>query len=356
MGKDLLLVGPISQKLGGVATHIKILEQCFINTGYDVRLHDISDNNKNNLLKKIREIKKIIDLRKISKKNPDSIIHLNPSIYLGSLFKLLIMLTLINNKNIIVQYHGGCFSSLSFFRNPLFKFLFNIINKKPRKIIFLSNSQKNAYSSLFPATTDKIRVIPNFIDIKPDDKVRKNTEVTNILFLSRLVKEKGIMEFLDAAKYLKEKALLENGKVKFQIIGDGPASVEVRDYIRENKIEDIVDFLGPKFGVEKEQYLKSAHIFILPTSWKEGVPYSVLEAMKYSVAVLCTDIGGLSDIIIDGSNGFFITKDSQDICIKLENLIQNPRKVREIGEGGFNYTLDKLSYEQALRTFINIYS
>ena len=352
MKDEIILVGPGTDSMGGVATHIKTLQTCFEENGKTVLIHDISGGKeKNFLLRKIKEFSKIWGLRKATKNKKDSVVHLNPSIYYGSLMKLWIILSIIKHENIIIQYHGGHFSDLNLFKNKFIRFLFKKINTKPKQILFLSKDQKMEFEYVYPNVKAKVSLVPNFIDVRGIEKKNVFTDgKVKFLFLSRLIQEKGVFEVLEAAKLLQDK------EVEFTIIGSGPIEGQVIEYIDENTLHGIVKFVGAKFDGEKEEYLSSAHVFLLPSSWKEGIPYSVLEAMKFSLAILCTPVGGLKEIIIDGDNGLFIQKDSNNIYQKVLYLLEDTDRINQFGVNAFDYASNYLSYEKAFNTFISIYS
>ncbi|PGH73511.1 glycosyl transferase family 1 [Bacillus thuringiensis] len=351
MKDEIILVGPGTDSMGGVATHIRTLQTCFEEGGKSVLIHDISGGNeKNFLLRKIKEFSKIWRLRKVTKNKKDSVVHLNPSIYYGSLMKLWLTLSIIKHENIIVQYHGGYFSELKLFKNKFIRFLFKKINTKPKKILFLSKDQKMEFEDVYPDAKVNVSLVPNFIDVRGIEKRNVFTDgKVKFLFLSRLIQEKGVFEVLEAAKLLQDK------EVEFTIIGSGPIEGQIIEYIDKNNLHEVVKFVGAKFDKEKEDYLSTAHVFILP-SWREGIPYSVLEAMKFSLAVLCTPVGGLKEIIIDGDNGLFIQKDSNNICQRVLYLLEDTDKINQFGGNAFDYASNYLSYEKAFNTFMSIYS
>ncbi|ETT71780.1 glycosyltransferase family 4 protein [Bacillus mycoides] len=351
MKDEIILVGPGTDSMGGVATHIRTLQTCFEENGKSVLIHDISGGNeKNFLLRKIKECSKIWGLRRVTKNKKDSVVHLNPSIYYGSLMKLWLILSIIKHENIIVQYHGGYFSELNLFKNKFIRFLFKKINTKPQKILFLSKDQKMEFEDVYPDVKLKVSLVPNFIDVRGIEKRNVFTDgKVKFLFLSRLIQEKGVFEVLEAAKLLQDK------EVEFTIIGSGPIEGQVIEYIDKNNLHGIVRFVGAKFDGEKEEYLRASHVFILP-SWREGIPYSVLEAMKFSLAIFCTPVGGLKEIIIDEGNGLFIQKDSNSIYQKVLYLLEDTDKINQFGGNAFDYASNYLSYEKAFNTFMSIYS
>ncbi len=117
-----------------------------------------------------------------------------------------------------------------------------------------------------------------------------------LLYLARIVREKGIFEVIEAAKNLYNRGFLINLK----ILGDGP---DLLDVIRECEGIGWIDVYGRVEGDTKIQALFESDIYCFPTYYGEGLPISVLEALAFGLYVLTTDDGGLGDFFVDGEMG-----------------------------------------------------
>ncbi|MDP2193121.1 MAG: glycosyltransferase family 4 protein [Alphaproteobacteria bacterium] len=156
----------------------------------------------------------------------------------------------------------------------------------------------------------------------------------NFLFVGRLLYDKGIREFITAAKAVKQKF----PHVRFTVVGDidpeNPASLSAaeKQYLSE---QNIIHFKGYKNDVMQE-YLK-ASVFVLP-SYREGVSLSIQEAMNVGRAVITASVPGCVDVIQDGRTGFIVPPfDAQAIENKMIYFIMNPEKVRELGYNAHSY-------------------
>ncbi|MDG6317591.1 glycosyltransferase family 4 protein [Glaesserella parasuis] len=171
-------------------------------------------------------------------------------------------------------------------------------------------------------------------------EVTLNKEVT-FIFVARLLREKGVFEFLDSAKLIKEKYPL----TKFILLGgfdkNNPYSLSENSldfYIKNN----IVSYLGHVANVLA--IIKDSSVFVLPSFYREGVPRSTQEAMAIGRAVITTDVPGCRETVEDGVNGFLVKPYSaEEIAEKMIYFIQNPQKIlsmgiasREIAERKFN--------------------
>jgi glycosyltransferase involved in cell wall biosynthesis len=164
------------------------------------------------------------------------------------------------------------------------------------------------------------------------------------IFIGRLLKEKGIFEFLDSAKKLKAKY---KDKVKFIVLGgldkDNPGSVS-KDVLTKYMDDGIVEYPGLVENVK--EWIEDSSIFVLP-SYREGFPRSTQEAMAIGRAVITTDTPGCRDTVVEGQNGFLVEPNNVMALIeKMEFFIENPeqiekmgKKSREIAENDFNIDL-----------------
>ena len=165
----------------------------------------------------------------------------------------------------------------------------------------------------------------------------ENLDILNdklvIGIVSRLVQEKGIVEFLEAAKML----ALERSDVLFLLVGSRLSS----DYDSsvDEAIEDANKVLGSQLVLTGERedipaLLSNMDIFCLP-SWREGMPRSIIEAMMMKLPVVATNIRGSREEVVDGETGFLTpVRDVNLLHEKLEYLVNNPNIRFKMGQSG----------------------
>ncbi|MFB6347650.1 MAG: glycosyltransferase family 4 protein, partial [bacterium] len=122
-------------------------------------------------------------------------------------------------------------------------------------------------------------------------KERKRADQDHILFLSRLIEEKGIREFLESLRLLKQ----WGREFKATVAGDGPRREWMENTVEEMGLRSRVDFPGYLTGDSKREIYQRATLYCLP-SHEEGMPNSVLEAMAFGLPVVSTPVGGLEDL------------------------------------------------------------
>jgi glycosyltransferase involved in cell wall biosynthesis len=144
----------------------------------------------------------------------------------------------------------------------------------------------------------------------------------SIIYLGRVDRDKGIFELLDGFLEVADRAEL-------LVVGSGTATDEVRLWVERHGLEGRVRLTGRLEGIDKVRMLQTASIFALP-SHSEGVPVSMLEAMAAGLPVVVTDVGGISEIVEDGRNGWVIGEPA-DVGVALSEAVSDPRLCREMG-------------------------
>ena len=161
-----------------------------------------------------------------------------------------------------------------------------------------------------------------------------NSNFIRILFLSNLIKAKGVLILIEACEILKKR------KVPFEclIVGEEVdiTTAQLNDIIKQKDLIDRVFILGKKYGLEKNQIYFASDIFVFPTYYSnECFPLVLLEAMNYSLPIISTFEGGISDIVEEGITGFLIPQKNVDkLATKLEILINEPSLRQQMGEAG----------------------
>ncbi|PAC30624.1 glycosyltransferase family 4 protein [Flectobacillus sp. BAB-3569] len=217
----------------------------------------------------------------------------------------------------LIHLHGNFlgeeFSHLKGIKKSLFKYF---ISNASVGIVLSESLQANFNQLLSPS---KIRVVYNFAEdtfFKTDLELKN--KIPTILFLSNLMEEKGILDFLDAL------ILLKKSKIQFEAHIAGQVEPSIENVINEklSKLGKNVIFHNSVHGVTKTRLLTMSNIFILPTYYRmEGQPIAILEALATGNIILTTKHAGINDIISD-RNGFWIDKrNASKITDTLLNII-----------------------------------
>ncbi|MCL7942311.1 glycosyltransferase family 4 protein [Halomonas sp. ATCH28] len=148
------------------------------------------------------------------------------------------------------------------------------------------------------------------------------------LLIARLLADKGIREFVDAAYIIKK----TYPHVVFTLVGDidiNPKSItrkELDGWIKEGRI----DYLGKLKDVRMA--IAGASVFVLPSFYREGVPRTILEALSMGRAVITTDTPGCRETVIEGVNGYLVPiKNAESLADAMKSFIEQPRNIEKMG-------------------------
>lgn len=145
----------------------------------------------------------------------------------------------------------------------------------------------------------------NLNNFAPNPRVKKVPQ--SFLFVGRLIKDKGVIEFIEAAKKIKRSFPF----AKFSIVGaldENPTGI-AKCFIDEVVAQGVVDYVGSTSDVLS--YLQRSEVFVLP-SYREGTPRSVLEAMAVGLPIITTDVPGCRQTVSSGLNGILVAEKNVD--------------------------------------------
>jgi len=169
--------------------------------------------------------------------------------------------------------------------------------------------------------------------------------------VGRLYPQKNHKLFLDMAKLLLNSS--GGGDMKFLIVGDGPLRNELEDYARHLEIDSSVIFAGERTDIP--ELLQGMDIFVTTSSY-EGLSNTIMEAMSAGLPVVATDVGGNSELIIDGETGFLCPSNNVDALVAMvNNLIEDQQRARLMGEKGKRRILYEFGIDKMVRATENIY-
>jgi glycosyltransferase involved in cell wall biosynthesis len=249
------------------------------------------------------------------------------------------ILKLFKNK-IVFHLHGkGIKDNIknSVIKKSIYKQVF-----KNTKVICLSQRLASDIGDVYRALP---YIVPNGIQIQRDSNKEvfaRDANVSQILFLSNYIRDKGILTIIDALAILKSHGYIFNAR----LVG-APVDLTIeflKQQINNLDLSGCIQITGPLFGNEKETEFRNADIFCFPTH-NDAFPLVILEAMQFSLPVVSTFEGGIPDMVVEGETGFLVEAQNPDMLAdNIAALLKNKNLITEMGKKGYerfinNFTL-----------------
>lgn len=173
----------------------------------------------------------------------------------------------------------------------------------------------------------------------------------NFLFIGRMLKEKGIHDFISAAKIVKQ----SHPDVQFTVLGAidpfNPGAIQQSELDRLISL-NIINYPGQVDNVQK--WIAASHVFVLP-SYREGVPRSTQEAMAIGRAIITTDVPGCRETVVVGVNGFLVEKwNPKALAEKMIYFIENPEQIKIMGDESYKIAQDKFDADKVNKRLLDI--
>ena len=303
-------------------------ETKYINLGTSVRVDEIG---RGGWLKFKRYVKIISDtLKELYQKKPN-LVYITLTASGAGFFKdaFIVLLAKAFGRKIVFHLHnkGVVKRQGKWLDNVLYKIVF-----KHTEVILLSKYLYGDIKKYVPR--ERVHFCPNGIPVN-QNRLQIKERVSNrvqLLFLSNLIAAKGVFVLLDACKLLMDKGI--SFECKFiGNTGDIPLEFFLQK-VKDLGLIDVVNYMGPKYGSEKEEAYSHGDIFVFPTL-NECFPLVLLEAMQFSSPIISTYEGGIPEVVQDGKTGFLVEKrNPRALAEKLEILIEDPTLRYTMGVAG----------------------
>lgn len=308
----------------------------------------------------LSELRACLSLFKlINKIHPDHVLGytIKPAIY-GSIISKIIK---IKYSHMLICGLGYMFSTVSATKTQGLKWkillkLYKYSIKNTDTVFFQNNDDMFLFKNLSLVDNSSKVVVVNGsgVNISKFELVSLNFNsllkpIPSFIMVGRLLEDKGVREYVNAAKFLKEKYPIAS----FNLVGgldDNPASIsneELQEWISAGAI----NYLGKLADVRPA--LAESNIFVLP-SYREGIPRSTLEAMAMGRAVITTNAPGCKETVKEGKNGFKVKVQSvEELICAMEKIILSPELIISMGEYSRQIILEKFDVNKVNKHMID---
>lgn len=326
----ILIIGPFPQPINGCSLANEILLKQ-LKLKKEISADIINTNSKNISSENVGNFSfsKVFSFLKVYKKvtaiSKSDVVYTTPGQTFFGIVKYMpfYFYCLWSGRPYIIHIHGNHLGNEYKSLRGLKKQIFSFCIRKAAAGIVLSNSLRANFDGLLDPK--KVFIVENFAqdDLVQKKQVDKPKDMLRLLYLSNLMEEKGIFDFLDCL------ILLKNEGIVFQadIAGKIEDESEVLINNKFNELQGFIKYHGVVSGQNKIDLLEKSNVFILPTYYRmEGQPISLIEAMATGNIIVTTKFSGIPDII-STKNGFFVPSKSPE-CI-FNTLLEINEKLDE---------------------------
>ena len=322
---ELLLSGYLVTVLSPADDFVKHLEKL---GARHIHFDLVSDGT--NPLRELSSVAKLIIL--LRHERPSILLTYTPkvNIYCSLAARLLELPVVVNVSGL-----GRAFSSGGLLRNVAIQ-LYKLAFQHPWKIFFQNNEDRTEFINHGLVRSERTERIPGSgVDLERFCSEKRETDNSKIKFLlvARLLWEKGVGEYVQAARVIKSKYK----NVEFQLLGfldvKNPSAVS-RAEVEQWAQDGVITYLGSAEDVRP--HYAAADCVVLPSFYREGVPRTLLEASSMGIPIITTDSVGCRDVVKDGKTGFLCrVKDANDLAEKIEHIIRmTPEERTAMGMAG----------------------
>lgn len=314
--------------------------KCFVATFYGGRLIQLLKTEPVNLItlygkNNLNSILHIVKYAKLSKINIIHCIDFKSTIVGGIASIFLKNVKIVSTVHGLPEHYKGFGKQLRYIVSLTIFFL--LLRYIFDGIIFVSYDLKERLCKIIGSK--KYKVIHNgiMLNVSSDCSKFPGNDQFIIGTVGRLDTVKGHIYLLEAAQML----LAERNDVVFHIIGIGPLEEKLKKFSMKLGIADNVRFLGFKTNIKS--LMSGMDIFVL-TSIHEGIPYVLLEAMASSLPVICTNVGGIKEIVKNLHDGILISsRDSYSLYKSFKVLLTKEKFRKFLGTNANKKIFEKFS-------------
>lgn len=248
------------------------------------------------------------------------------NIKIGKILKKSLLLSIVYRQ---FQY----FNAIRFFLNS-------------SKVVCVDYNFLNWVRTILPRKlTQRAFVITNYSKI-PDLKLTKSNDI-KILFARRFVDYRGVYLMVELVKQISKKY----DNVSFGIYGEGP----LEKYIQQ-ELGGYDNVLISKFSTKDSTKIPLEYnISIIPTIASEGTSLSLIESMACGCVPIASNVGGMTNVVLDSYNGFLVNPDSTEFINKLEYLILNPQELNRMSINSRETIIHSFSFKKWKNEWLEVF-
>lgn len=354
--KKICLLGPSLAAVSGVTTHLNQLFGSVLARECQLLHFQVGSEGRTESAgqKLSRFLTSPYALFGLLRRERRLIVHINSSLEPKSYWRDLAYLCVAKllRKPVVYQVHGGALPENFFRGNTLLTALLRWSLRLPDVVVLLAQVELEAYRRFLPG--QRLEVVPNAIEagaLLTRDLSAPRQGPLRLAYLGRLAENKGIFEAVDALALLR----MDGRNLSLDVAGGGPDEVRLRERVAALGVEDRVHFHGPLFGDAKDRLWREADIFVFPT-YREGLPYALLEAMAAGAVPITSRVGAIPDVMQEGVHGLFVEpRDAAGLAATIARLDDERALQFEMAKAGRQRVLEHYTVARLAADFARIY-
>ena len=171
-----------------------------------------------------------------------------------------------------------------------------------------------------------------------------------VFLISRLLKYKGIKEYLEASRIVRER----HSHVVFYLAGPEDKSMYAFPLEKLKEFKDTVKYIGSRNDIP--EILSLADIVVLPSYYREGIPRILLEAACFEIPIITTDVPGCREVVEDGINGYLVPpKNPYSLANAIGKLVIDEELRKKMGQKGREKVINEFSLDFVYRESLKLY-
>ncbi len=296
------------------------------NRGAHVReeIYTFDNAGEISIFRRVRQVWKTArKFRRLLREENFDLLHLNTSFETKAILRDAFSLFWLKKQGakLFLKFHGSDVELLGN-ANFVIKFLIRYLVENADGIGLLSSEEKRGFVDAgFPE--EKFFVVKNALTILPPEVLPPTEkpaaeEFARLIFVSRLIPTKGLLETISAASILREKGF----EVVLNVLGDGETRPLAEALAESLQISEFVNFHGHVSEETVQEFYRESDLLVFPTFHIEGFPMVIFNALQFGLPIVTTRIRAAADYLKEGENTLFCeAKDAESVAAKIARLL-----------------------------------
>ena len=320
---------------------------------YKFKVHKLNiDRCKINFLNSVQLIFEILKLLKEVKPNIIHAITIKPVLFSGialKFYKKAAFVASISGLGYVFISKDIFLKIIKVFVKISYKFA---LSHKRIKVIFQNKNDSSLITNICKLkSSEKTLIHGSGVDLEFYKPLEKDNNSNVVLFASRLLITKGILEFIESAKELIDK------KYKFTVAGkldfENPDCISI-EQLRKWESDNYIKYLGEAENVR--DLIRKSKIVVLPSYYGEGLPKILIEAAACGKPVITTNHPGCRDAILPNKTGLLIPiKNSKELSIAINKLFESPKLYKSMSREARKLAIKKFDIKMVIKRHMQIY-